>query len=367
MGHDSPYHVSTTYWPSTGGFYAGDQTHINMKYGQEFLKPIAQLKASIDGKQASELITKNAGISQLTQSLTAQTAYARRLAAAADPVNLSHLQQIQLIRRVTGEPVDYFALENMFTTINVDMLQAREPIQGTFAVGDYLAPLEETDYIEAKYDEISYNLEKIPILIYTPIEDIMRTVINPQEINIRTAAWALKKRRNRYALDALQAGTPTNTNVGVIDALAPGDFHSTNKTASNIAGVINDFLEANDSLLTHIAMNNKDFAKYTENTWTNTGPTNMQFNRLIGAGVSPFPGVSGLTAVIDPLVPEGEAYLVDKINAARLAEGPKIQRRYYDENRDAEAVKTLDFNQFLIVRPDQAKVTREFAQQISFV
>jgi hypothetical protein len=339
-----------------------------MKYASH-LKPIASLiGANKAANKPGELVTNNGKMSMLTQGLTAKVnnPAQQALVAAADPVNLSHLQQIQLIRRVAGEPVDHFALENMFTPINVDMLQAREPIQGTFAVGDYHAPLEETDYVEAKYDEITYNLEKIPILIYTPIEDIMRTVINPQDINLMTANWALRERRNRYALDALQNNTPTNTNVGVIDALAPGDFHSTNKTASNIAGVINDFLKNNRSLLTHIAINNKDFAKYTENTWTHTGPTNMQFDRTIGAGVAPFPGVSGLTAVIDIEVPEGIAFLVDKLNGARIAEGPKIQRRYYDENRDAEAIKMLDFNEFKIVRPDQAKVTREFAQRITF-
>ena len=116
---------------------------------------------------------------------------------------------------------------------------------------------------------------------------------------INTTA-AIKKKRNTIARDIIEAGITTNTNVGVIDALAAGAFHSTNHIATNIAGVINDHLEANDSLLTHIAMNNKDFAKYTENTWTYTGPTNMQFNRLIDAGAIPFPGVSGLTAVVDP-------------------------------------------------------------------
>ncbi len=249
--------------------------------------------------------------------------------------------------------------------MNTD-LQARESIQGTFGVGDYLHPLEETEANEAKYDEISYNLLKIPAKIYTPIEDIMRTVINPQTINIQTTAWALKKKRNDEAAKAIVAGITDNVNVGVIDTLAAGAFHSTNKIASNISGVINDHLKANDSLLTHIAMNPKDLAKYTENTWTSTGPVNMQFNRLIGAGVIPFPGVSGLTAVVDPAIAEGVAYLVDKVNGSRLAEGPKTTRRYFDEERDAEVIKMLDFNQYLIVNPDQSKVTRTFNKKITF-
>lgn len=350
------YHQSVTYWPLTGSFYKGDQSGEIMK--NPSIKPMA----SLVGKE-SKLITKDPHLIMLSASIKAGGA----LRAAADPVNLAFLQQIQLIRKVIGEPVEYFALDEFFSTLNVDMLQAREPIQGTFGIDDYLHPLEESQMNEAKFDEISYNLLKLPAKIYTPIEDILRTVINPQTINIATTNWALKKKRNSIARDILEAGITTNTNVGVIDALAAGAFHSTNKTASNIAGVINDHLEAQDSLLTHLAINNKDFAKYTENTWTSTGPTNMQFNRLIGAGALPFPGVSGLTAVVDPAITEGVAFLVDKMNGSRLAEGPKTTRRYFDEEKDAEVIKLLDFNEYLIVNPDQTKVTRKFNAKITFV
>ncbi len=354
----SKFHVSTTYWPLTGSFYTGNQQDAAMK--NPTIRPIA----SLQGK--GNIRTQKLMSAETRFGLMASTLKANALKAAADPVNLSHLQQIELIRTVIGEPVEYFALDEFFSTLNVDMLQARESIQSTFGKQGYLHPLEEAEADEAKYDEISYNLLKLPTKIYTPIEDIMRTVINPQEISFKTANWALKKKRNDIAKDILEAGITTNTNVGVIDALAAGAFHSTNHIATNIAGVINDHLEANDSLLTHIAMNNKDFAKYTENTWTSTGPTNMQFNRLIGAGSLPFPGVSGLTAVVDPAITEGVAFLVDKQNGARLAEGPKTTRRYYDEEKDAEVIKMNDFNQYLIVNPDVAKVNRKFNAKITF-
>jgi len=352
----SKYHQSVTYWPLTAGFYKGDQSETIMK--NPSIKPLA----SLVGKE-KKLISQDTKFGMLAAAIKAGGA----LRAAADPVNLAFLQQIQLIRTVIGEPVLYFALDEFFSVLNVDMLQAREPIQGTFGIGDRLNPLEETEMNEAKFDEISYNLLKLPAKIYTPIEDIMRTVINPQTINIATTNWALKKKRNNEARDILEAGITTNTNVGVIDALAAGAFHSTNKTASNIAGVINDHLEANDSLLTHLAMNNKDFAKYTENTWTSTGPVNMQFNRLIGAGALPFPGVSGLTVVVDPAITEGVAFLVDKMNGSRLAEGPKTTRRYFDEEKDAEVIKLLDFSEYLIVNPDVTKVNRKFNAKITFV
>jgi len=354
---DSNQHVSTTYSPLTGKFYKDNLAEANFKHDPA--PGIMSLKGKADG--TNELISNSNEMALVANAIRNGTI----LKGAADPTILSHLQQIHLIRTMVGTPVEYFALENAFTTINVDMLQAREPIQGTFGVGNYLKPLEEAEANEAKFDEISYDLLKIPAKVYTPIEDIMRTVINPQTINLATTAWALKKKRNSYALAALGVITD-NTNVGVIDTLAAGDFHSTTHTALNIQTVINTHLKNFDTLLTHIVMSTGDFAKYTENTWTNAGPTNMQFNRVIGAGTAPFPGVSGLTAVIDPTVADGAAYLIDKMNGARLAEGPKITRRYYDEERDAEVVKYLDFNQFKIIQPDQNVVKRKFSWKVTF-
>ena len=364
-----------TYSPLTGSFYKGDQSNVNMNHAQSYLKPIATLKANAikdanfqkgyaSNRRSlianSTLVSQSQGLANIAQQHASGT-----LTAAADPENLSNLQQIQLIRRVIGDPEYYFGLDEAFETVNVPMLQARESIQGTTSVGDYQDPLEETEFNEAKFDEFSYNLKKIPVKIYTPIEDIMRTVINPQDINIRTSAQALAKKRNDYARAALETITD-NSNISAISALAAGGFHNTNRTASEIAEVINTHLKADEVKYTHIVMNTTDFAKYTENTWTNTGPTNMQFNRPIGAAYGPFPGVDGLTAVIDTSVADNTGYLIDKLNGARLAEGPKIERRYYDEERDAEAIKILDFNQYLIVKPDSAKVNRSFSTKLTF-
>ncbi len=356
MSDSRQYHVSTTYWPLTGKFYDGDQTQVPMKQGAQYLKGIAALKARADGTQ--ELLSSGP-IANVASAMKTNP-----LLAAADPINLSHLQQIQLIRKPIGEPVNYFALDGMFSTLNVDMLQAREAIQSTFTNEGYLKPLEETKANEAKYDEIAYNLLKLTFKVYTPIEDIMRTVINPQTITMNTSQWDLRRRRNDQAAIALAKITASET-ISPIAPIDAGGFHSTNRTASEIAAVINDHLESDSSLYTHIAMNNANFATYTENTWTNTGPTNMQFNRVIGAGEAPFPGVSGLTCIIDPKVPLNTAYLIDKVNGARLAEGPKLMRRYYDEERDAEVIKVSDFNQYLVVLPDVAKVDRSFATKLA--
>ena len=365
MVKNSDYYVTTTYSPLTGKFYKGD--HHDRDFAKTDIPGIASLTGmektkGVFEKNMGTLMTTNPGLALTASNIKIGS----MLKAAADPVNLSHLQEIQLIRSVIGAPVDYFALEEFFKTQPVEKLQAREAIQSTDTVGDYLHPLEETEANELKFDEFSYNLLKLPAKIYTPIEDIMRTVINPQTLNINTTNWALRKKRNDEARKIILAGITDNTNVGVIETLAAGAFHSTNHTALEIAKVINTHLTDHSSLLTHLAISSVDFARYTENTWTSTGPTNMQFNRVIGAGVVPFPGIAGLTAIVDPSLAEGIAYLVDKENGSRLGEGPKTTRRYFDEEKDADVIKLLDFNEFIIVSPDQTKVTRKFNRKITF-
>jgi hypothetical protein len=77
------------------------------------------------------------------------------------------------------------------------------------------------------------------------------------------------------------------------------------------------------------------------------------------------PGIMGVTAVVDVSVPDDVIYAINKPNALRLGEGAKIMRRYYDEDRDAEAIKILDFNQYLAVAEQITKLTRKFGMTIS--
>jgi hypothetical protein len=78
----------------------------------------------------------------------------------------------------------------------------------------------------------------------------------------------------------------------------------------------------------------------------------------------PLPGIQGVTAVVDVTIPNDTIYAVNKPNALRLGEGPKIMRRYFDEERDAEAIKFLDFHQYLSVDNEISKLTRKFGMTI---
>ena len=113
--------------------------------------------------------------------------------------------------------------------------------------------------------------------------------------------------------------------------------------------------------ITHTIWNPKAFARYTENTFVRAqGPLGLNPIRLGGGGVTDMPGIQGVKAIVDPAVPTDKVYAINKPNALRLGEGPKITRRYYDEERDASAIKILDFHQYLAVKPQLTKISRNF-------
>ena len=82
--------------------------------------------------------------------------------------------------------------------------------------------------------------------------------------------------------------------------------------------------------ITHIAMSPALYADYVANTWTESGgPNGMSNASLPNGGVVPMPGQAGVTAVIDPMITtDVTMYAVNKANALRLGEGPKIMRRH---------------------------------------
>jgi len=151
-----------------------------------------------------------------------------------------------------------------------------------------------------------------------------------KNLDLSQLNWGFQWKRNQKALEALKLIGNVQGAIGKFELLAAGDFHSTNRAAKELNELFNDFLKANDVRITHIAMNTQLFTEYTENTWTKSGPVDMEFMRLNGGGVVPMPGINGVTAVIDVSIPDDTIFAVNKPNGLRLGEGPKIMRRYYD-------------------------------------
>ena len=104
-----------------------------------------------------------------------------------------------------------------------------------------------------------------------------------------------------------------------------------------------------------------------DNTWSvGGGPTGLVPNRLSAGGVVPFPGISNITAIVDAQVDDTTMIMINKPNALRLGEGPKIMKRYEDNAKDAEAIKAIDFNEYIAVNDQLTKVQRKYGYTVTF-
>ena len=285
--------------------------------------------------------------------------------SVANQDNLAHLQLIRLLPEAQGVPDVYFYLESLFVKRDVPQLEFRETFYDTTASAKYLDRLEESKRTITKYDEIKYDLKKLVDKVFTPIEDIFRTIINPQTVDLSQINWGFQHKRNQSALKALKNIGNSQGELGQFEKIGSGDIHSTNRVAKELNEKFNTFLKTNDVKITDVSMNTKLFTEWTENTWTKSGPLDLNPIRLAGGGVVPLPGIQGVTAHVDVTVPDDTIYCINKPNALRLGEGPKIMRRYYDEERDAEAIKILDFHQFISVDKQISKLTRKFGMTLT--
>lgn len=364
------YHQSITVFPN-GTIVAGEHEE-GQPLGAKILGKATKIRKNIQtGLYAKSRVTPNNEMSALSASIdnsrqyTTTTQYLSATTNIANASNLTHLQLIRLYPEAQGVPIDYFWLDNMFVSRDIPQLEFRETFYDTTDTSEYLGRLESSKSTETKYDEIDYNLRKLVDKVYTPIEDIFRTIINPLEIDLAQIRWGMKRKRNREALEeGLKKIGNTQSEIGNFAAIG-SNYHSVNRSASELNDLFVQFLRDEDVPITHVAMNNSLFAQYTENTWTKSGPADLNPQRLSNGGVVPLPGFSdGKMAVIDNTIPDNTIFAVNKENALRLGEGPKIMRRYYDEEKDAEAIKILDFNQYIAVADQLTKITRKFGMTI---
>ncbi len=283
----------------------------------------------------------------------------------ANSTNLTHLQLIRLFPEAQGTPDEYFHLDNAYVSRDIPALQFRETFYDTTATARYYGRLEESKATVTKYDEIDYNLEKLSDNVYTPIEDILRTIINPQEIDLQQIRWGMKYKRNLEALKHILLVANSQGTLG-----SPADiganYHSTNRTADEINELNNLFMKTNDVKITHAIMGTGLFDQLNDNTWgRGGGPTGLKHERNQG-GVYSFPGITDIEAIVDVQMDDTTMVLINKPNALRLGEGPKMMKRYEDNFKDAEAIKAIDFNQYLAVNEQITKLTRKFGYTVTF-
>ena len=306
-------------------------------------------------------------------------AYNRQYSAAPPGVtNSENIELLQLIRlhpELQAAPEPYFFLEAGFITREIPHLEYKESFRDVGDGPKYIDRLQQVPASDREYAQISYSLQKLVDKAYIPYEDIWRTIINPAEADITNIRWAFQRARNLDALKAIQKitikidGKTGNETIGQIENFTTASpYHSENHTAKELMVLFSTFLKRNAVPITDVFMSVNNYAEYSENTWTRTGPNNLMPERPTRGGIFPLPGLAGITAIVDVEIPDNTIYAINKPNALRLGEGPKLIRRYEDNERDALAVKVIDFNQHLSVDAQiGTKLERNFAFVINVV
>ena len=281
--------------------------------------------------------------------------------------NIELLQLIRLHPELQAMPETYFFLESAFVTREIPHLEYREAFRDVTNGPQYIDRLQQIPASDLKYDNINYSLNKLADKVYVPFEDIWRTIINPMKADYENVRWAFQRRRNLSAAAAIRKitkaadGAETASVLSAIQSFTTeSPYHSANHTSNELMNLFSIFLKRNAIPITHVIMSVLNFAKYTENTWTRSGPNQLAPERPTRGGVMPLPGLLGITAIVDVEMEDTEMYAINKTNALRLGEGPKVLRRYEDNERDAVAIKIVDFHQHLSVDDQITKIDRQF-------
>lgn len=366
------FHAAITVLPD-GRVYTGEHENGapgNQKLYAKVQKPSTEisLKAREVGMNApSKVVPLTAKTQALFAKIYNENLSLEAATSIANSENITHLQLIRLFEAAQGTPDRYFWIDNMFVKRDIPQLEFRETFYDTTQDVEYLDRMEESRSTQTNYDEIKYDLKKLTGKTYNPIEDMIRTIIDPQAIDRSQIEWGMDRRRNQEGINVLteiantQTTLPSPADIGV-------NFHSTNNTGNELLEYFKTFLIEEDVSIDHVALSPTMYARYTSNTWTeNGGPYGLSPTRLPSGGYVPFPGIPGIMAVVDPMITNDDVmYAINKANALRLGQGPVIMRRYYDEERDSEVVKKLDFNEYLAVNSQITKLQRKFGMTIPF-
>ena len=288
--------------------------------------------------------------------------------------NLSHLIMIRLHNQLMAEQMRWFYLDNMFNTMSMEGLLYRMSFRDNVAVAQEVGPRNEYDTTLVKYDTVNFSLPKIVVSYDIPIEDPLKAMISPiaplQESNSYSMAYyrenealkALQKLKYHYTKDANKSARFTalsaaeNNSSGRLSdpsALTAGSVHSDHKIINEIQDMRVEFLEENDTPLSHFAMSPKTATALAQNTWTEENSIfNVSAYRTAG-GVRSMPGLDDATAVISQLVPNDVIYAIAKQSGIMVkAEGPKITKTWENHNKWTTQTATADFHQYKCAHED---------------
>ena len=322
---------SLTYFPKSQTYFEGEHKE-KPEYGHVAFR---------DGSSNETVLT----------SPNLKTASQQLKAGVANSENVDNLRYVKLFSEVAAMPMPYFFLEPAFTKRTADSLELDESFRSVDDDVDYpTGRLEESDQTLMNYAKVRLGAKKMKKVISVPIEDEIRSQFDMMSLEMDNLRFAFSKRRNELALDTIKKITHNVTggtaleSLSDLDTVTDGNYHSDEDPVKEIQAQMTAYTQANALPITSIVLSSANWTKITRNTWVRgQGPYGLEPERLpIGSASKQFPGLDGVSAIVDISVPDDRMYFLTK-DALRLIEGPKMQVAYPDYNKDSQQVKILDF------------------------
>jgi len=265
-----------------------------------------------------------------------------------DPIRV-----IPLIRKMLGVRPNIFFVEQGFSGVNVEKLDARIPEQDTRTGQVQMNPLEKVDFDKLHFSEAKFNLKKNTHATLLPSETKKRADWDVMSLNSTDAMISFARMRNGQGLQALASldGTPhptPATSTFVINdpeaTAAAAIPHGAFNAKKELLGQFQAHLDENESQITTTFWNPIDYARYESNYDVHGIDRGVN---AVTSGIVQLAGIPDVIAILDRSIPAGLIYALDS-NAALKGEGPFETEFWREYSRDADAFVQRDYVQFII-------------------
>lgn len=370
-----------TYSPYANAIFNGDLSTADMTYAEYFgdrmlaevgiETQLVAAKKTLPSIHQDMMVEKPKFTFQLNASMRKQ---AKQIAAAkalkkamwsgqATPQQIMQFQQISasidnraefvrtipMIPTIIGEVPDFYFLEQAYTPVNVEKLDAKIPEQDGVGVQLQLSPGQKAQTDRTDFDEHFFKVKRNSCDLLWTTESGMRADFDIKQIDIKNVQKSMRRARDLLALLEFSKLSTTSglTIRDPTEANTAGFPNSKNNVVEDLADIIANFNTERSALLTDLVWNSVDFVLFSSSYYT-TGF--VPAPDYAGYGIVATPKIPGVRSIVSPMVPRGFVYGVDR-SAIFKAEGPKATEMERDGSIYSDVGYFHDFVQFKIPNP----------------
>jgi hypothetical protein len=249
------------------------------------------------------------------------------------PENFSAINITNVLAQLRGTEERNYVIQDAVTNLNTSLLEGRIDIEAGFDVHKNIPIGAEIPTNQVTYTSVTFKLPMLGAHVARYNEmNFANLEQDPYRNSINRIGKRVIKAKAELVKDAITAATVTSAGSSWI-AYSGGD--STNNPYVDV-GTASDAIVAANGNPNTLVINDRTFRAFYSNTWVkgSTEPTR---------GNSPQPGVTkttqlpgtGLTAYVDSLISNNEAYIYDK-EAIIGFQGPSAVTTYEDPHHRAE-------------------------------